>query len=112
MPTARECVCRCNIIEINDKRLSSTLVKCITSGVCLNVSVLQVAYHIFQIQYGAKAHHGPLHDQLRHIAYRQLTSWCGKKLGKRFRVVLPSCAVTLIRQTFASSGGQYVVFKL
>jgi hypothetical protein len=62
MPTARECVCRCNIIEINDKRLSSTLVKCITSGVCLNVSVLQVAYHIFQIQYGAKAHHGPLHE--------------------------------------------------
>jgi hypothetical protein len=51
-------------------------------------------------------------SQLRHIAYRQLTSWCGKKLGKRFRVVLPSCAVTLIRQTFASSGGQYVVFKL
>ena len=37
------------------------------------------------------------------MAYQQMTSWCWGWLGKKVRVVLPSCAVAKIRETFPSS---------
>lgn len=49
------------------------------------------------------------HRQYRFIAYRQLTSWCWGWLGRRVRVVLPSCAVHKIRTKFPST--VYTGFK-
>ena len=48
--------------------------------------------------------------RLRYTAYRQLTRWCWHYLSKHMRVVLPSCAVNLIRRTFPSEGGNYTGF--
>ena len=50
-----------------------------------------------------------LFRQYRFIAYRNLTSWCWGWLGRRVRVVLPSCAVNKIRSTYPSE--EYVGFK-
>ena len=52
MPTAKECVCCCEIDQVNEKKqesLSSSEVMCIIDhegfdSVCLNVWVLQAAY--------------------------------------------------------------------
>ena len=46
----------------------------------------------------------------RFTAYRQLTRWCWGWLGREIRVVLPSCAVKKIRNTFPSSS--YTGFSL
>ena len=45
----------------------------------------------------------------RFTAYRQLTGWCWGWLGKKVRVVLPSCAVTKIWNSFPSDS--YTEFK-
>ena len=45
----------------------------------------------------------------RFIAYHQLVGWCWGWLGRRVRVVLPSCAVNKIRTTFPSA--TYAGFK-
>ena len=47
--------------------------------------------------------------QYRFIAYRQLTGWWWGWLGKKVRVVLPSCSVTAIRKKFPSE--QYAGFS-
>ncbi|KAG1660333.1 hypothetical protein GQR58_022071 [Nymphon striatum] len=46
----------------------------------------------------------------RHLAYRQFVRWCWGFLGKKIRVVIPSCAVTAIRNAFQSD--TYKGFKL
>ncbi|KAG1653158.1 hypothetical protein GQR58_025784 [Nymphon striatum] len=38
----------------------------------------------------------------RYVAYRQFVRWCWGFLGKNIRVVIPSCAVTAIRNAFQS----------
>ena len=60
MPTARECVCCCEIEKIVEKReesLSGRHVECITDhegfeSVCLNMWVLQAAYYAYRYHYG------------------------------------------------------------
>lgn len=46
------------------------------------------------------------------MAYRQFINWVrrGQPLGKKFRVVIPSCVVTKIRKTFPDEHGNYEVF--
>ena len=39
----------------------------------------------------------------RFMAYSQLTGWCWSWSSRRVRVVLPSCAVTKIRNSFPSA---------
>ena len=39
-------------------------------------------------------------SKLRHIAYHQLVSWCWHHLGRKVRVVLPSCANLFFGPTF------------
>ena len=48
--------------------------------------------------------------QYRFIANRQLTGWCWGWLGRKVRVVLPSCSVTANRNNFPSE--QYAGFIL
>ena len=50
-----------------------------------------------------------MYKRYRFIAYQQLVGWCWGWLGKRVRVVLPSCAVNKIRTTFPSVN--YAGFK-
>jgi rRNA-processing protein FCF1 len=46
------------------------------------------------------------------MAYRQFISWVrrGQPLGKKFRVVIPSCVVTKIRKAFPSENDIYEGF--
>jgi hypothetical protein len=68
MPTTRECVCCCDIVEIErKKKLLEISVKCITLHpgfytVCLDMWVLQAAYYVYRQHYGATAHHGSVHE--------------------------------------------------
>jgi len=76
-------------------------------GVCLNRWVLETAWYQYRQYYGNnQAHEGPSNRRHRHVAYRQLVRWCWKVLGKEIRVVLPSCAVSRIREQFPLSDNQ------
>ena len=60
-------------------------------AVCTNKYVLCTAWFQYKQQY-KDSYEGAEHEQLRHIAYRQLPRWGWGVLGKEVRVVLPSCA--------------------
>lgn len=47
----------------------------------------------------------------RYRAYHQFTRWVHQKLGRRNRVVLPSCTTCRIWQEFPSADGMYWGFK-
>ena len=72
-------------------------------AVCLNRWVLQTAWYQYKQQYEV-AFDGPEDRLYRHIAYRQLARWYWGILGREVRVILPSCAVTRIRETFPPPG--------
>jgi len=48
----------------------------------------------------------------QYIAYHQLVRWYWGYLGRKVRVPLPSCAVSLIRKTFPADSGSYTEFKI
>lgn len=59
MPTAVECVCCCEIEEVDavQQQLDESTTSCITlhpgfASVCLDLWVLQTAYHSYRQQYG------------------------------------------------------------
>ena len=100
-------------------------------SVCLNPWVLQTAYYSYRQQYGESAVEGAINEYVkhmcmlvcalciaftirkyRHVAYRQLTRWYWHWLGRSVGVVLPSCAVTKIRNTFPNATVEYTGFKL
>lgn len=47
----------------------------------------------------------------RYVAYRQYTYWIHKKLGRKIRIAIPSCAVKKIRESFPSESGSYKGFE-
>ncbi|XP_051731647.1 P2X purinoceptor 7 [Ctenopharyngodon idella] len=47
----------------------------------------------------------------RHLAYRSFVSWCWGYLGRKIRVVIPSCVVLRICQEFPDAGGSCVGFR-
>jgi hypothetical protein len=49
------------------------------------------------------AYNGERHKRLRHVAYRQLARFLFGIVGRENRYVLPSCAVSVIRNTFQSA---------
>ncbi|XP_031176377.1 P2X purinoceptor 7-like [Sander lucioperca] len=70
--------------------------------VCLNPYSLQNALNIYRADYG------PLRlrvmtNRYRYLAYRSFVSWCWGFLGRRVRVVIPSCVVLRIRTEYADS---------
>ena len=58
MPTRQECVCCCDIVEVQlKKETTDEAIQCITlhpgfEAVCLNVWVLQTAYYDYHQHYG------------------------------------------------------------
>ncbi|XP_046863461.1 P2X purinoceptor 7-like [Xenia sp. Carnegie-2017] len=115
MDNNEECLCCKEISNICDKNLEAVETNettevplCITQHpgfepVCLNRWVLQTAWYQYKQQYEV-AYDGPEDKLYRHIAYRQLARWCWGVLGREVRVILPSCAVTRIRETFPPPG--------
>ena len=51
-------------------------------------------------------------SRYRYLAYRNFVSWCWGFLGRKIRVVIPSCVVQRVRRQFPDSQGQYVGFRL
>ena len=119
MPTSIECTYCREIDAIESKMLENpTDIHCIIDhkgfqSVCLDVWVLQTAYHNYRQKYGDAEDKSVTTStfcrRYRFMAYRQLTGWCWGWLGKNVRVVLPSCAVSKIREIFPSSA--YAGFK-
>lgn len=116
MPTGIECLCCKEIQRVQDKVESyqGGDLSCITlhpgfRSVCLDVYVLEVAYLQYRQQYGERPEQG--NERHRYTAYRQFVRWCWEYLGKDVRVVLPSCAVLKIRQTFPDRDGNYTGFQ-
>ncbi|XP_060576054.1 P2X purinoceptor 7-like [Ruditapes philippinarum] len=110
MDTDKESIC-CNEIDSvklkieQYKEETATELSCITrhpgfQSVCLDRYVLETAYYQYRQLYGEVEHTN--NERQRYVAYRQLARWCWGYLGKEVRVVLPSCAVNLIRSTFPS----------
>ncbi|XP_041349489.1 P2X purinoceptor 7-like [Gigantopelta aegis] len=119
MSTVRECVC-CQEITLLSDRITSLAdthdmnVPCITQHpgfhtVCLDEWTLEAAYYSYRQGYRVEHPSGPRRN--RYVAYRQFVRWCWGYLGKDVRVVLPSCVVTKIRNTFPSPDGTYIGFQ-
>ncbi|CAH1794994.1 unnamed protein product [Owenia fusiformis] len=78
--------------------------RCITRhsgfrGVCMDRDVLETAWGRYKSQY-PDGYEGPDHKKMRHIAYRQYQQWIHGHLGRHVRIIIPSCCVSLIRETF------------
>uniref|UniRef100_A0A8C6KJ42 P2X purinoreceptor 7 intracellular domain-containing protein n=1 Tax=Nothobranchius furzeri TaxID=105023 RepID=A0A8C6KJ42_NOTFU len=71
--------------------------------VALNPYVLQAVYGTFLQLYG-EMQETMLNSCYRHLAYRNVVRWCWGYLGQHIRVVIPSCAVSRIRQEFPEDG--------
>ena len=119
MPTETENVC-CHFYEQFQARLVSRdgkTCKCITettgfNSVCIDMDVAEMAYYEFREKYGPHGDDEECHELYRHLAYRRLTRWIFKKLGRYNRKVLPSCTVNAIRQAFPKEeDSQYTGFK-
>ncbi|XP_076090326.1 uncharacterized protein LOC143062546 [Mytilus galloprovincialis] len=96
MPSARECVCCCEVSKIDDVKNEHTDTACITDNpgfhpLCLDTHVLKVAYYQYRQQYGEHPYHG--NERNRYTEYRQFLRWCWQFLGKEVRVVIPSCVL-------------------
>ncbi|PIK40840.1 putative P2X purinoceptor 7-like [Apostichopus japonicus] len=116
MPTGKECLCCQEVDEYIQKcsEVDGPPKQCIVEhpgfqSVCLNVDVLQTAYFHYRQEYGHYGENDAVNERYRYIAYRQLVRWNYGYLGKHNRVILPSCAVMKIRQTFPAE--LYAGFK-
>ncbi|KAK3084414.1 hypothetical protein FSP39_013231 [Pinctada imbricata] len=119
MPTALECLCcgenahaQAKIGIYKDK--TGKQLKCITqhpgfNTVCLDEEVLETAYSHYKQQYGQQIH--DMNQRHRYTGYRQFVRWIWGVLGKEIRVVIPSCAVHKIRETFPSADQTYHGFE-
>nr|XP_054595965.1 P2X purinoceptor 7-like isoform X2 [Nothobranchius furzeri] len=63
----------------------------------------QAVYGTFLQLYG-EMQETMLNSCYRHLAYRNVVRWCWGYLGQHVRVVIPSCAVSRIRQEFPEDG--------
>uniref|UniRef100_A0A8C1UG27 P2X purinoreceptor 7 intracellular domain-containing protein n=1 Tax=Cyprinus carpio TaxID=7962 RepID=A0A8C1UG27_CYPCA len=78
--------------------------------VALNTCVLQAVYGTYRQLYG-DMENTVLNSCYRHLAYRYFVRWCWGYLGRHIRVVIPSCAVTRIREQFPDNTGTYSGFQ-
>ncbi|CAL9693741.1 unnamed protein product [Knipowitschia caucasica] len=117
MPTAEESMC-CREVDaywtlvekINPPQPNIT---CLTEhpgfeACCLNPYVLQIAYLNFRQEFGPLV--ATQHEQYRYTAYRQVVRWAYGILGRHIRKPIPSCIVSIIRNSFPEQG-QYKGFQ-
>ncbi|KAL5020317.1 hypothetical protein ScPMuIL_003209 [Solemya velum] len=113
MATNDECLC-CREVGPIDEKLDEANLPCITKherflGNCLNRHVIEVSLYEYVEYDGPIDDNEPINELYRHIAYRRFTRWIWHRLGKGRRKVIPSCAVTKIREAFPSE--EYTGFK-
>ena len=79
---------------------------------CTLPEVLDNAWLSFRQHYGPNAYNdnGNANRRYRHIAYRQLARFLFGVVGKDNRFCLPSCCVTIIRETFPDVNNTYTGF--
>lgn len=124
MESMREIVCCVELGEVLE-RLDDGIVHygctaqytCITEhpaleANCLRWDVLEVAWLAYKQHYGPAAYESNRnHKRLRHVAYRQLARFLFGIVGKHNRYVLPSRAVSKIRETFPAPDQVYTQFE-
>nr|XP_054592258.1 P2X purinoceptor 7-like [Nothobranchius furzeri] len=106
--SARENVCCRETPKVMLRCQQVGVTSCITEhpgfeAVALNPYVLQAVYGTFLQLYG-EMQETTLNSCYRHLAYRNVVRWCWGYLGQHVRVVIPSCAVSRIRQEFPEDG--------
>lgn len=111
MQNAFEQVC-CKSSEIIQEKIGDN--DCITKTegfqvVCLNKNVLDAAFGTWYHETDENLER--VNRSFRFIAYRQYISWVFGYLGKDVRKVIPSCAVSIIRNTFPAADNIYVPYK-
>ncbi|VDI08637.1 Hypothetical predicted protein, partial [Mytilus galloprovincialis] len=117
MPSLEENVC-CRVSDLVLPNLEDH--NCITmhhsyDTLILNSDVLALAY-IQMMMYKGQQGRAPeelSNRQSRLVAYRQFICWMlkGEKLGKGRRVVIPSCVVKDIRDSFPENNNDYTGFQ-
>ncbi|XP_046842109.1 P2X purinoceptor 7-like [Xenia sp. Carnegie-2017] len=113
MTTVRESIC-CHEEPKTDPKIHGDHL-CITEEqefhmACINETVVRTAMVVFVHDHGAIPD-APETETLRYTAYRQWTAWIHGKLGKKYRLPIPSCAVKEIRKAFPSPSGIYKGFE-
>jgi len=91
--------------------------RCITENlgfdaVCLNKDVLWTALVSLNDREGSwlPPENEVSNKSYRYAAYRQFSWFIYTKLGKNVRRIIPSCAVSRIREAFPAPDGKYVNF--
>nr|ACJ68410.1 nanor b [Danio rerio] len=105
-----ENVCCRDIPEVHTNGRLNGL-NCITNdpgfeSIALNPTVLQLTNAIDRHSNG-EMRNAARNSFYRHVAYRNIVWWCWGYLGREIRVVIPSCAVTRIRQEFPDENENY-----
>ncbi|XP_056094659.1 uncharacterized protein LOC130073218 [Rhinichthys klamathensis goyatoka] len=116
MPTDVEHVCCMEIPKVL-RRMNQVPgpLKCMTHHPgfepnCLNPYTLQNILNIYKADYGTLRRRTE-EGRYRSLAQRSFVSWCWGFLGRKIRVVLPSCVVLRIQQEFPDPDGQFVGFR-
>ncbi|CAM4568707.1 unnamed protein product [Leuciscus chuanchicus] len=116
MPSEVENVCCMEIPKVLRRmnQVSGPL-KCMTHHPgfepnCLNPYTLQNILNIYRADYG-NLRRRTEEGRYRYLAHRSFVSWCWGYLGRKIRVVLPSCVVLRIQQEFPDPDGQFVGFR-
>nr|XP_011446118.3 uncharacterized protein LOC105341337 [Crassostrea gigas] len=109
-PTAKESVCCQEIPQVKAVLAEDPGKPCITEHqgfhpVCLNPTVLRIAYYAYRQQYEKDEGEPETNRPMQQMGYRQLARWCWEWLGKHVRVSLPACAVHKIQMIFPEEKG-------
>lgn len=121
MPTDQECVC-CREYDFIKNIIGSDV--CITQNnlfdkLVLDKDVLNISRHKIILKSKEKKKRlllsvdEPENKLWRYLAYKNFISWINAwtAIGKGNRVVIPSCSIAKIRQTFPENDGVYVGFR-
>jgi len=89
-------------------------VQCITDhpgfyDICLSPWTLEYEAYQYVEQEGRVGDDQPVNILMRHLAYKRFVRWIFGLLGRNNRVIIPSCVVKMIRDTYASD--VYVGFR-
>ncbi|XP_049270368.1 P2X purinoceptor 7 [Rhipicephalus sanguineus] len=112
METETESVCCREIDKVNS--LVPDEAACVTEHPtfrrgCLDIHALEIAYYALMEDRPGVIEAPEIHRRYRYTAYRQFVRWVWHRLGRRKRVVLPSCVVCAVRAQFPSE--DYSGFK-
>ena len=109
------CICRvCRRMQDEQENVCCRKRTCVTSyvmfnNICLDRGVLELA---IRARCDIRADLPDYSTQsYRKAAYRQYTLWKYGKLGRGNRRILPSCVVTMIRQSYPAPDGRYMGYR-